>query len=122
MKSRLTILAMLVLGMALSTTGAGLAVSGLSSGDNAGVAQYGQAQAPGPQGGVLGQENAGEEEQGETLPEQNAAAPTQPTRQVEVGAQAQGGEELPFTGFAAIPILIGGVALLIGGLVLRRRS
>jgi hypothetical protein len=122
MKSRLTILAMLVLGMAFSTTGAGLAVSGLSSGDNAGVAQYGAAPAPSPTGQVLGEENAGEEEQGATLPEQEAAAPTQPTRQVEAGAQEQGGEELPFTGFAAIPLLIGGVALLIGGLVLRRRS
>src|SRR3954452_12703203 len=39
MKSRLVILTMLVLGMLLSTTGAGLAVTGLS-GDNASVAQY----------------------------------------------------------------------------------
>jgi hypothetical protein len=125
MKSRLTILAMLVLGMGLSTTGGALAVSGLSSGDNAGVAQYGAAPAPSPTSGVLGQENAGEEEQGATLPEQEAEAPAQqPTRQVEAGAQeqAQGGEELPFTGFAAIPILVGGVALLAGGLVLRRNA
>ena len=35
MKSRLTILAMLVAGMLLCTTGAGLAVSGLSSSGNA---------------------------------------------------------------------------------------
>ena len=35
MKSRLVVLTMLVLGMLLSTTGAGLAVSGLT-GDNAG--------------------------------------------------------------------------------------
>jgi hypothetical protein len=145
MKSRLTILAMLALGMGLSTTGAGLAVSGLSSDNNAAQHQYGKAQppgptsittpgptsgttpgptsgaapAPGPTSGTLG-----EEDQGATLPEQDAEAPTQPTRQVEAGAQeqAQGGEELPFTGLAAIPILVGGVALLAGGLVLRRNA
>ena len=46
----------------------------------------------------------------------------QPARQVEAGAQGSGGEELPFTGFAAIPILLGGVALLTSGLVLRKRA
>ena len=35
---------------------------------------------------------------------------------------ANGGEQLPFTGFAAIPILLGGVALLTTGLVMRRRT
>ena len=61
-------------------------------------------------------------------PEENGA-PTQgdnnklqPTRQVESGTQGTGGNELPFTGFAAIPILLGGVALLSVGLVLRRRT
>ena len=44
---------------------------------------------------------------------------TQPTRQVEAGATTS---QLPFTGFAAIPVLIGGIALLSAGLVLRRRS
>src|SRR3954467_1611109 len=60
MKSRLVILSMLVLGMLLSTTGAGLAVSGLS-GDNASIAQYaapkpspGGAPSPSGGGGVLG--------------------------------------------------------------------
>ena len=66
MKSRLAILATLVLGMLLSTTGAGLAISGMSGSGDAGVA------------GV--------------------------------------------TGFAAIPILLGGIALLATGLVMRRRS
>ena len=44
----------------------------------------------------------------------------QPARQVEAGANDQ--LELPFTGFAAIPILLGGIALLSAGLVLRRRT
>ena len=43
----------------------------------------------------------------------------QPSRQVEAGADDN---NLPFTGFAAVPILIGGIALLTAGLVLRRRS
>ena len=44
---------------------------------------------------------------------------TQPTRQEAAAAQTS---QLPFTGFAAIPVLLGGLALLSGGLVLRRRT
>ena len=108
MKSRVTILAMLVAGILLSTTGAGLAVSGLSSKDAA-TAQYGGGQ---PQGDVLGEEESG----GGSTPSTPAAA-AQPARQVESGDNS-----LPFTGFAALPILIGGVALLGGGMVLRYRT
>jgi len=124
MKSRLVILTMLVLGMLLSTTGAGLAVSGLS-GDNASIAQY--AASPNGGGGVLGDQDTGSG----TSPEQNnggggggtapneASNNTQPARQVEAGAN---NSQLPFTGFAAIPVLLGGIALLSAGLVLRRRT
>jgi hypothetical protein len=122
MKSRLVILTMLVLGMLLSTTGAGLAVTGLS-GDNASIAEY---SSPTPTGnnGVLGDQDTGSG----TAPEENNGggnnAPTpsasvQPARQVEAGAN---NSTLPFTGFAAIPILLGGVVLLSAGLVLRRRT
>lgn len=119
MKSRLVILTMLVLGMLLSTTGAGLAVSGLS-GDNASIAEYAT---PTGGGGVLGDQDTGSG----TAPEQNnggGTAPdtstnTQPARQVEAGAN---NNSLPFTGFAAIPVLLGGIALLSAGLVLRRRT
>jgi hypothetical protein len=118
MKSRLVILTMLVLGMLLSTTGAGLAVSGLS-GKNASIAQY---TTPTGGGGVLGDQDTGsgtapEENGGGTAP--NEAADTQPARQVEAGAN---NSQLPFTGFAAIPVLLGGIALLSAGLVLRRRT
>ena len=118
MKSRLVILTMLVLGMLLSTTGAGLAVSGLS-GKNASIAQYSTST---PTGGVLGDQDTGsgtapEENGGGTAP--NQAANTQPARQVEAGAN---NSQLPFTGFAAIPVLLGGIALLSAGLVLRRRT
>ena len=116
MKSRLVVLTMLVLGMLLSTTGAGLAVSGLS--DDASVSQYGAA----PGGGVLGDEDTAGND---VLPEDNGggdapADDVQPARQSEVGAST--GSNLPFTGFAALPILIGGIALLTTGLVIRRKT
>ena len=129
MKSRLAILGMLVAGMLLSTTGAGMAISGLS-GDDASVSQYakpnnndagggngGGGVLPdqgGGQGGVAGDDaGGGAGGGGEGL---------QPSRQVEAGADNGGGDELPFTGLAAIPILLGGVALLSMGLILRRRT
>jgi hypothetical protein len=122
MKSRLVILTMLVLGILLSTTGAGLAVSGFSD-NNASVAQY--AKPPGG-GGVLGDQDSGNGVQGNEAPSNGGGgnAPSsgggvQPSRQVEAGAN---NSSLPFTGFAAIPVLLGGVALLSAGLVLRRRT
>jgi hypothetical protein len=118
MKSRLAILLTLVLGLGLSTTGVGLAVQGFTN-DDASVAQYG----PEPDGGVAGEEDqgggdvAGEEDQaGGVAGEQDENL--QATRQVE----STGGGELPFTGFLAIPVLLGGVALLSAGVVMRRRS
>src|SRR4051794_15843261 len=125
MKSRLVILTMLVLGMMLSTTGAGLAVSGLS-GNNASTAQYGT---PTPTattgaGGVLGEQNTGGGGKAPAANNGGGSAPSggggvQPARQVEAGSN---GSTLPFTGFAAIPVLLGGIALLSAGLVLRRRA
>ena len=123
MRSRLAIIAMLVFGGLLSTSGGALAVSGFTSQQgNAAQGQYGGVQGEdedqGDQGdqGVLGQDESG------GGPTENSGGPTQPTRQVEAGAQATGGEQLPFTGFAAIPILLAGVGLLTAGLVLRRRT
>jgi hypothetical protein len=124
MRSRLAIIAMLVFGMVLSTGGGALAVSGFTSQqDNAAAGQYGGNNNNGDDegGDVLGEDESGN-------PDQNNGGPageeegSQPARQVEAGAQGSGGEELPFTGFAAIPILLGGVALLTSGLVLRKRA
>jgi hypothetical protein len=145
MKSRVAILSMLVAGMLFSTAGAGLALSGTSH-DQASVAQYstptptppctdngvspsetGQSPecAPTPEGGVLPAEagNAPSHSGGSkpkpaggVLPAE--ASQTQPTRQEAAATNSQ----LPFTGFAAIPVLLGGLALLTGGLILRRRT
>lgn len=126
MKSRLVILSMLVLGMLLSTAGAGLAITSLSGDDNASVTQYGQAPSPSTPPGdidVLGEQDQGQGGQ-DVLPEQDAGGdnPVQPSRQVEAGVGENASGQLPFTGFAAIPILIGGIVLLTAGLVLRRRT
>jgi hypothetical protein len=113
MKSRLAILAMVAFGMLFSTAGAGLAVSGISSNsDNASSAQYGTPNAT-PEGGVLPAEETSTPAGGTSPAEE-----IQPTRQVEATTTSQ----LPFTGFAAIPVMLGGIALLTGGLVLRRRT
>lgn len=124
MKSRLAILSMLVVGMLASTTGVGLAIDGLG-GRDASVAQYGGGHNNGkPNGGVLGESQHHNPGNG-TSNNGGGGAPgggntLQPARQVEAGAT--GGGTLPFTGFLAIPVLIGGVVLLSTGLVLRRRT
>ena len=115
MKSRLSILLMLVLGLMLSTTGATLAVTGFASQDNAADFQYGP-------GGDEDEDEDGDEvlpgeDEGGEAGEQDEGL--QPGRQVELGSD---GDELPFTGFAALPILVGGIALLTAGAVMRRRS
>ena len=110
MRSRLAILAMLVVGMLMSGTGAGLAVQGFNqSGDDASEVQY----PPKGEGDVLGEEDSGGE-----LPAQNEAVEDD----AQVAQQVEAGDSLPFTGFAAIPVLVIGVALLASGLALRRRS
>jgi hypothetical protein len=178
MKSRLAIMAMLVSGLLVSGTGAGLAVSGISGTDDASVAQYNTTTTPTPPPTTRNFAPCDTDRDGtvESTEDMNGSAPgcgedvidvlptstsggddcdangdqvispseaaakgcggvkgatdddtnapvkresgAQPTRQ----AAANGADELPFTGFAAVPILIGGIALLAGGLVLRRRT
>jgi hypothetical protein len=123
MRSRLAIIAMLVFGMVLSTGGGALAVSGFSNpSGNAALQEYGGDDDQ----GVLGEDDsggpAGGTEDNNGGPAGAEANDTQPARQVEAGAQGTGGDQLPFTGFAAIPILLGGIALLASGLVLRHRA
>jgi hypothetical protein len=126
MKSRFAILLMLIAGMLVSTTGAGLAVQGSSGNGNAAVSQYPDDRPP---GGVLGEEDDnGVENDDETAAENGGggvagdqATSTQPDRQVAAGVEGGGGE-LPFTGLAAIPIILIGVAMTATGVVLRRRS
>jgi hypothetical protein len=138
MRTRAAILSMLVFGFLLSTTGAGLAVTGLTDNDQAAEAQYPpppaaqpQPEAPSPQSNVLPEtEQNTPPAEDQVLPEENVApeeravAPEQsaplPTRQVEAAADT--GPHLPFTGFAALPVLLLGLALLSGGLIIRRST
>ena len=116
--------------MVLSTGGAGLAVSGFTNqpATRRGPSTALHADARGHRG-RRPNDVLGEEDSGGPAPEENGGPAgnedeneSQPARQVEAGAQASGEEQLPFTGFAAIPVLLGGVALLATGLVLRRRT
>jgi hypothetical protein len=120
MKSRLAITTMLVLGIFMSTTGAGLAITGATVSQNSGQEasggeegvtlgqEGGPDQGTGPAGATEGEEQVLGQDSGDTSPEEQVAA--------------AGDDSLPFTGFLAIPLMIGGVALLGSGLVLRRRT
>lgn len=117
MRSRLAILAMLVVGIVMSGTGAGLAVQGFDqSGNDASQAQY-----PSGGGDVLGEEDT---DGGEVTPEGTDTDTDTNTVEddAQVAQQVESGDSLPFTGFAAIPVVLAGVALIGGGLMLRRQS
>lgn len=123
MRSRLVITTMLMVGILMSTAGAGLAVSGISGDGDAGTAQYGTT----PPDRVLGRTDtpdgdvAGVQDEGGVGGVQDEGPPTagdvQPSRQLSAGDD----ESLPFTGYAAIPLLLVGMTLLAVGLVTRRR-
>lgn len=121
LKTRTSILAVLVSGIVFSGGGVALGVSGLAGSDSAGNSQYQVAvggvektNTPGPivAGATATRPAAGE--QGATSPVQVA----QPTAQQSLDSNGS----LPFTGYAAIPVLLFGLALLGAGLVMRRRS
>lgn len=112
MRSRLALTMVLALGLLTSGAGAGLAVSGLSGSGSAGVAQYGPTTnnvSPTTEK-VLGTSN------NNTTTTSPEAAET--TRQV----ASNDSNQLPFTGYAAIPVLLVGIALLGLGVLMRRRS
>jgi hypothetical protein len=129
MKSRLAIMLMLVLGLMLSTTGAGLAISGAAgSNDAAGVQYCGAGQTtpacnnnhPSNNNGTLGVQKTGSKPttSNESGPAPAAVQETSAPQQV---ATSSGGQ-LAFTGYAGIGVLVLGLGLLCTGVVLRRRT
>lgn len=145
MRSRLAIMAVLATGAVMSSGGAALGVSALSTDLTASSAQYGTSAAATPSAtgnsGVLGTSNSGgttttpagssgvkgaatsspSGNSGVAGESTSAATPTavaQAPRQLE----SSQGDQLPFTGYAAIPLLLGGLVLLAIGLVLRRST
>jgi hypothetical protein len=114
MRTRLAVTAVLTLGVLSSGTGVGLAVSGVSGGHSAASAQYPEQTAPGGKAPNGKQTLVAPAAKGK----QQAAA-VKPTAQVSAEA---GGDSLPFTGLAAIPLIAGGVGLLGVGAALRRSA
>ena len=96
----------------MSTTGAGLAISGSSDQGNAAEAQYETKDE-----GTLGQQRAAQPQDEATETAAETAAQT-----AVVSGDTSGGSSLPFTGFFTIPLMVAGVALLTGGALLRWRS
>ncbi len=135
----------LALGLVFSTAGSGLAVSGLAADGPAVQAQYPDSTAPPtaqPPAPVTPNETPaptpapaeepqvlGEQEEAEPAPtlaggEPPAAeaAPATAAAEETVVRQVEATGELPFTGLEAIPVLVAGIALLLTGAVLRRRT
>jgi hypothetical protein len=144
MKSRLAMMLVIAAGFMLSTTGAGLAISGSSSSGSAAESQYvptgtetNHHQQPGQgvkganeSGGNNGCKSAGGGNGGNgkdcDQPENNTLQPTAEVEVAPIPAEQQAvvsnGSSLPFTGFVAIPLLIIGLALIVGGSALRLKS
>jgi hypothetical protein len=156
MKSRLAMMLVIAAGFLLSTTGAGLAISGSSGSGSAagtqytpaGVEEHGGHQNEGQgvkgaatHGGSKCSENGGnssgsngaggnsgangngncnntEPAETETAPAEVEVAPVPAEQQ----AVVSNGSSLPFTGFVAIPLLIIGVLMVVGGALLRLKS
>ena len=139
MRSRIAITLMLVLGFGFSSAGVGMAVNSVpSDATSSADAQYDRPPVTGQQPTLETPEEVavgGETEEG-TKPNKPAKgdAPTngvagetdeevvQQTENRQLAAEQGAADELPFTGFAAIPVLLMGFALLTAGFALRGRA
>jgi LPXTG-motif cell wall-anchored protein len=123
-------MSILALGVLMSTTGGALALSNLTGSQSAGDAVYGD-----PSGGGVGGETGsggggntlgggGSSGSGSNGVAGESASGSTPSGALDTADQRASNEDgtLPFTGYAAIPLLLIGVALLGTGLVLRRRN
>ncbi|HEX2071110.1 MAG TPA: hypothetical protein VHF90_05630 [Thermoleophilaceae bacterium] len=146
LKSRLALTALIAVGAMMSGTGATLAVTGSSGSGSAAQHQYTtpttttettpttttETTPTTPtettqttsttverQPTLAPQQVAGDQDEGGD-DEDSPSDDSEPTEQVEVAGDSD--ESLPFTGFLAIPLLLGGVAMIATGGILRHRS
>ncbi len=116
LKAQVAITALLAGGLVMGSTGVAIGASALSTDTNSSSVQYGTPgsnqvlNAPGPQQAP----GSNQVLNAQAAPAQ--AAQAQAPRQLEVSQKS----ELPFTGYAPIPILLIGLLVLACGLVLRR--
>lgn len=127
MRSRIAITALLATGALMSSGGAAIGVTALSTTGDASQAQYGPVETSPqprdvavPQSGTLAGTDEGTRPSSgggvkDATDESTPTAQAQPARQLESNSD----DELPFSGYAAIPLLLVGMALLVCGLVLR---
>lgn len=123
MRSRIAITSMLVLGAFVSAGGVGLAVTGTSGSGSASKAQYGTPTTPAPAAVVspATETNTTPAPSDDVLGSNAGQSPSTGVAGEVVRQRVVESSRLPFTGYAAIPILLLGLALLTTGLVTRRR-
>jgi hypothetical protein len=110
--SRLAVAICLALGLLFMTAGTGLAVSGFATPGAADHAQYPDRTADDPHAG----RHSSPSSLGEIRPAGRTSTAVVPLRQAETR------NDLPFTGFAAIPILVTGIALIVTGAAVNRST
>jgi hypothetical protein len=119
MRSRLAITSVLVVGVLMSGAGAGLAVSGVSGSGSSGDAQY-PTETTDTQT-VLPTTETNTPECTDTNDVDSAGNPCSEPAQEKRQVSSNDSSQLPFTGYAAIPVLLIGLSLLGAGVVMRRR-
>ena len=122
MRSKLAVISILAIGVLMSGTGATLAFQGSSGQGNAAGEEY---VAPG-EGESQGEDQSSEGPSGVQTLDDESAGDTEAGDETQAARQetatSDEGDELPFTGLAAMPIIAIGLALLATGLVLQRRN
>src|SRR4051812_31340273 len=139
LRTRLAITATLVAGLLMTTGGAAVGVTGLSGDGQSATAQYqkpcppgqqkpknGNGKGPekkcGPRGGTLGGQQPGGGVAGAVGGASAGGGGAQGAQAGGQGSVSGRNSSLPFTGLVAIPLLLGGLAMLGTGAVLRRRA
>lgn len=131
LRSKIAIVAVLTSGLALSGTGVTLAFQGPSGSGNVSSAQYAPALPNSGEEQGQQQDNSLPQGQTETLSgnprngskkgDNSPSANTQAQRQVAATGTGSG-DRLPFTGLAAIPVIMLGLAMILAGVFMQRRT